>query len=184
MATMISEEAAVLFLKGPFGGQIRGVDLTAAGQLVSGGFAVRLEDITGDYPMGGQTAEVYSGVTFTTLDGYPYSATLAASVAGGGTDTLTISFAGSAMADGSVTITGLAVDGTAIDLTGLSPVSITDGDTASEVATAVATALDGAQDVGDAITIDAAATGPVVTLTQTGSGGAGNFGAGASVVVA
>ena len=101
------------------------------------------------------------------VGGGPAGAPITRTIGGTGTATATITFAGGpAAAAGTVTLTADA--GAAI--TGLTPVAIAQGDTAAQVATKVATMLDGKQDTGATVTLDAAAIGGVVTVTEAGGG--------------
>jgi len=98
------------------------------------------------------------------IDYLPINAT----VAGGGTATVTVTFSGGP-ADAAYTVT-LTATGPTGPITGLTPVDITKGMTADAVATAVANELNGKQDATSADTLVAAAVGGVVTVTEAGGG--------------
>lgn len=90
-----------------------------------------------------------------------------AAVAGTGTTSATITFAGGP-SDADYTVTLTASTGTGA-IVGLTPVNITKGMTAAQVATAVAAELNGAQDAGAQDTLAASAAGGVVTVTSSGA---------------
>ena len=113
----------------------------------------------------------------------PVGVPITATVAGTGSDTVTITIAGGPIGSpAKLTIAGISVDGTAID--DPAEVNISANADAASVATKVARAIDGQQDAGTTITVSATANGAVVTLTQAGSTGAGNFDAGITATVA
>lgn len=96
------------------------------------------------------------------------AATLA--VAGLGTATATLTFGGGnaeGLLGGVLTITGLASGAAAVTAPA---VAVTSGMTLAQLAARVAAALDGLQNVGETVTIEAAAAGAVVTLTEAGGG--------------
>ena len=93
---------------------------------------------------------------------------ISAAVAGAGTATATITFSGGP-ADQAYTVT-LTASGPTGSITGLTPVQITKGMTAAQVATAVATMLEGKQDATAADTLHAVAAGGVVSVSEVGGG--------------
>ena len=94
-----------------------------------------------------------------------YDLVLTALVEDTGTATATITISGlPATIAGTATVTANAGEA----ITGLSAVPITVGMTSSELATAIAAELDGAEDAGTSLTLAAAAVGSVVTVTEDG----------------
>ena len=90
---------------------------------------------------------------------------LAATAADTGTATATLTISGSpAKSPGTITLAANA--GSAI--AGLSTLTFERGTTTDELATAIAAELDGKQNAGETITLEAAADGSVITLTEAG----------------
>jgi len=91
-----------------------------------------------------------------------------AAIAGTGTASATITFTGGPSdAEYTVTLTASTAAGA---ITGLTPVSVAQGATIAQVATAVAAELDGKQDAGTTDTLVASAVDGVVTVTESGGG--------------
>lgn len=117
----------------------------------------------------GVAAEVSDTAMDTTVA--PEPDTLAsASVSADGSATATVMITNDTEGSlaGTMTTTGLSVSGTAID--GVTDVAVSDGDTVANIASALASMLDGLQDTGATLTINASAVGPSVTITEVGGG--------------
>lgn len=93
--------------------------------------------------------------------------------AGGGTATATLTFSGGP-ADQAYTFTATTIESGGVAFTGFSPVAIAPNQTTEQTASAVAAMLDGLQDAGATITLQASAAGSVVTLTEAGGGNIDN----------
>lgn len=93
------------------------------------------------------------------------TAGISAAVVANDTSSASVTFSGAMTTDGTISTSGLAFGGTAADTTG-TVVALSSGDDADAAAAAYAAAFDGTTYGSN--TLNAAAVGPVVTLTEAG----------------